>query len=185
VATELKSFCLGGVHHEPRRERESIEDIMGLMNEILGSLASSVSAGGQGGQNPLGSILGSLGGGNQSQSAGFLAAAMSMLQQQGGISNVLDMFRRSGMGQHADSWMSNGPNLPVSGDQVRQVFGASSLEDIASRLGISHGQASSAMAQILPELINQMTPNGQLPQDHHDLLSQALAMMRGFGKTGS
>jgi uncharacterized protein YidB (DUF937 family) len=49
---------------------------------------------------------------------------------------------------------------------------------------MSHGQASSVMAQILPELINQMTPNGQLPQDHHGLLSQALAMVRGYGKTG-
>jgi uncharacterized protein YidB (DUF937 family) len=158
---------------------------MGLIDEILSSIASSVTTGGQGTQNPLGAILGGLGAGNQSRSAGLLTAAMSMLQQQGGISNVLDMFRRSGMDQHADSWVSNGPNLPISGDQVQQVFGASSLGDIASQLGMSRGQASSAMAQILPELINQMTPNGQLSQDHHDLLSRALAMMRGFGVTSS
>ena len=90
-------------------------------------------------------------------------------------------FRQSGMAPHADSWVSTGPNIGVSGDQLQQVFGASSIGNIAAQLGMSNGQASSAMAQILPELINQLTLDGQVPANHGDLISKGLAMLTGRG----
>lgn len=124
-------------------------------------------------------MLNSLGGGNQAQSASLLTAAMSMLQQHGGLSGVLDMFRQSGMSQHADSWVGTGANMPVSADQVQQVFGQESMSRVASQLGQSPGQAGSLMAQLLPELINHLTPQGQIPQDHNDMISKALGMLRG------
>ena len=71
--------------------------------------------------------------------------------------------------------------MGISGDQLQQVLGSSSIGNVASQLGMSHGQASSALAQILPELINQLTPSGQLPDNHADLLSQGLAMLTGRG----
>lgn len=77
--------------------------------------------------------------------------------------------------------MGTGANMAISGDHVQQVFGASSIGTIASQLGPSQGQASSAIAQLLPELVNQMTPQGQVPGNHQDLLSQGLALLRGGG----
>jgi uncharacterized protein YidB (DUF937 family) len=154
---------------------------MGLLDGILSNVVGSLGSGGvPGAQNPLGALLGSLGGG-QGQGANLLTAAMSLLQQNGGLNGVLDTFRQSGMAQHADSWVSTGPNIGLSGDQLQQVFGGSSIGNIASQLGMSNGQASSAMAQILPELINQLTPNGQVPSDHGDLISKGLAMLTGRG----
>jgi len=150
--------------------------IDGVLANLLGGMAGG--AGPQSSQSSLASMLGSLGGGNQSQSASLLTAAMSMLQQNGGLSGVLDMFRQNGMGQHADSWVSTGANMPISGDQVQQVFGDQSMARAASQLGQSQGQAGSMMAQLLPELINHLTPQGQVPQNHQDLISKALGMLR-------
>src|SRR5262245_47939152 len=153
---------------------------MGLLDGILGGLAGpGPGAQPTSGANPLGAILSSLASGNQAQSGNLLTAAMSMLQQNGGLGNVLEMFRGSGLGAQADSWVGTGANMALSGDQLQQVFGGSALGSIASQLGISSGQASSAMAQILPELVNQLTPNGQLPEDSGDILSRGLASLRG------
>jgi len=154
---------------------------MGLLDGILSNVVGSLGSGAMpGAQNPLGALLGSMGGA-QGQGANLLTAAMSLLQQNGGLPGVLDSFRQSGMAQHADSWVSTGANVGISGDQLQQALGSSSIGDIASQLGMSHGQTSSALAQILPELINQLTPGGQLPNNHADLISQGLAMLTGRG----
>jgi len=154
---------------------------MGLLDSILGDVVGTAAgaAGQSGSANPLGSVLASLAGGNQQQTGNLLAAAMSMLQQSGGLGGVLDMLRSSGLGAQADSWVSTGANMPVTGDQLHQAFGGSALGNIASQLGLPQGQANSAMAQILPELINQLTPNGRVPDNPGDLISQGLSMLRG------
>jgi uncharacterized protein YidB (DUF937 family) len=146
---------------------------------MLGGTSGAGGAGAQSSQSSLSSMLNSLGGGNQGQSASLLSVAMSLLQQHGGLSGVLDMFRQSGLSQHADSWVGTGSNMPVSGDQVQQVFGQQSITRVASQLGQSPAQAGSLMAQLLPELINHLTPQGQVPQDHNDIISKALGMLRG------
>ncbi|HEY7188308.1 MAG TPA: YidB family protein [Vicinamibacterales bacterium] len=154
---------------------------MGLLDGILSNVVGSLGSGAMpGAQNPLGALLGGLGGG-QGQGANLLTAAMSLLQQNGGLDGVLDSFRQNGMAQHADSWVSTGANVGISGDQLQQVLGSSSIGNVASQLNMSHGQASSALAQILPELINQLTPGGQVPSNHSDLISQGLAMLTGRG----
>src|SRR5215813_10771360 len=98
---------------------------MGLLDGILGNVLSSTSGSGAmpNAQNPLGALLGSLGGG-RGQSAGLLMAAMSLLQQNGGLPGVLNNFRQSGLGAHADSWVSTGSNMPISPDQLQQAVGS-------------------------------------------------------------
>ena len=153
---------------------------MGLIDEILGKVVSSALGGNQSQQsaNPLGALINSLGGGNQAQGGNMLAAAMSLLQENGGLSGVLDMFRGKGMTQEADSWVGTGPNVGVSADQVKQVFGGSTLSNLATQMGTSQSQTSSVLAQILPELINTLTPEGQVPENHDDLISQGLSLLR-------
>jgi uncharacterized protein YidB (DUF937 family) len=168
----------------------------GLINNVLGS---AMGGGAQAGNNPLGSLLSglatSLGGGAGAPGAaqaarpgmggvaagGLLAAAMVLIQQQGGLSALIDKFRQSGLGQHADSWVAGGPNLPVTGDQVHQALGSGALNDIAARLGIPVQQAGASMAQVLPELINQLTPHGQLPANHGGLIDDGLKILQGLG----
>ena len=154
---------------------------MGLLDGILGDVMGSVMGGSktEQSQNPLGGVLSGLAGGNATQGGNLLAAAMGMLQQNGGLPAVLDKFRGAGLAGQADSWVSTGPNAAVSADQLQQIFGASALGNVASQLGMTSNQAGSAMARILPELINQLTPEGTIPEDHSDLLAKGQAMLRG------
>src|SRR5262245_28475374 len=152
---------------------------MGLLDGILGNVAGSVLGGNQAqGANPLEAILGNLGGGNQTGGANILGAVMSLVQQNGGLPAVLNMLQSSGLGQQADSWVGTGANASVSGDQMTQVFGNAGLGNLAAQLGTSQGQAGSILSQILPELVNQLTPNGQVPDNHNDLISQGLSLLR-------
>ena len=184
---------------------------MGLLDGLISNvLGSAMGGGAQAGNNPLGSLLSGLAsslGGGQGAAAGastmgsaipgaaqpgrsgmgglaagsLLSAAMVLIQQQGGLSGLLDKFRQSGLGQHADSWVSGGPNMPVSGAQVNQALGSGALNDIAAKLGIPAGQAGSTMAQLLPELVNQLTPNGQLPANHGSLVAVGLKILQCLG----
>jgi len=153
---------------------------MGLLDELLGS----VLRGGLGGnraqtEDPLGSILGGLTSGGGAATGGIgggllLQLALLLLQQNGGLGGVLGKFRDAGMGSQADSWVSSGPNQDISAEQVEQAFGSEALNDIASKLGVSQGDAGSAISQIMPELVNQLTPRGQVTEDSENSIADAL-----------
>jgi uncharacterized protein YidB (DUF937 family) len=158
------------------------ERIMGLLDGILGNVLGGMMGGGSGtsgnqyGNNPLGSVLGRLGGSGLATGA-LMALAFQLLQQNGGISGLVDKLRASGLGQHADSWVGTGANMPVSADQIREALSKGGLERLASKFGLSSDQASGGLAQLLPELVNQMTPAGQVPDNHHELISEGLAAL--------
>ncbi len=143
---------------------------MGLLNGIFGNDAASQSSG------PLGGLLDGLGGEDDND---LITAAMSLLQQYGGLSGVLDLLRRKGLGQQAESWIGTGPNMEVSGEQLEQAFGPSTIGDIASQLGTPKSETSLALARILPEIVDRLTPDGKIPENHDDLISRGLAMLRG------
>lgn len=150
---------------------------MGLLDGLVGNVIGSILSGNQA-QNPLGSVLGSLGGGNQGQRGNLLLQiALMMLQQNGGVEGVLNKFRQGGLAQQADSWVSTGQNMNISADQLQQVFGSSTMSDLAARLGTSEDQAGSAMAQVLPEVINRLTPEGRVPENDNEEIAQGLSTL--------
>src|SRR6185369_14816026 len=106
-----------------------------------------------------------------------LQIALSMLQQNGGVEGVLGKFRQGGLAQHADSWVSTGQNMNISADQLQQVFGSSTISDLASRVGMPADHAGSAMAQMLPDIINRLTPQGQVTENSNDEISQGLSAL--------
>ena len=136
---------------------------MGLLDSILGGAA--------------GQLLG--GGGAGGGQSNVLSSVMLLLQQNGGLANVISQFEQSGLGAQAASWVGTGANQSISGDQLSQVFGSGAIGQIASQLGMDHGQASGALAQLLPEVINHLTPQGHVTNESGDMLSQALSMLRG------
>jgi uncharacterized protein YidB (DUF937 family) len=72
--------------------------------------------------------------------------------------------------------------MGVSPNQLEDVFGSSAIDDIAARLGISHDQAGSAMSQVLPEIINQLTPQGQVTSESEESIDQGLnALTKSLG----
>ncbi len=154
---------------------------MGLLDGIMGQVAGSLLGGGGGQFGQLGSLVSSLSGGNASQAGNLLAAAASLLQQNGGLTEVLAKFEQAGLGSAAQSWVGTGPNASIDADQLTNVLGSGAIGQVASQLGMSNGQAGSALAQLLPEIINQLTPQGQVPGNHADMLAQGLALLKKGG----
>lgn len=126
----------------------------------------------------LGSVLGKAMGGGQQGNA-LLDMAMGLLNnpQSGGMNGLLDKLKASGLGDQAASWVGTGQNMPVSGEQLHSALGGDFIQQIAGKLGVDAGQASGGLAQLLPTLIDKLTPNGTVPQDGNQL-EQGLASLR-------
>ena len=161
---------------------------MGLLDNMLGNALGGVLGGGNGDAHPLGGLLASLAGGGSPlpglhagvNGQALLGAALGLLQQHGGLPALLEKLSASGLSQQVQSWVGTGANLPVSGEQLHQALGSGTIGAIASQLGLSPQQASGSLAQLLPEVINHLTPAGQVPANHADLVSQGLALLKGF-----
>lgn len=168
---------------------------MGLLDSLLGAAVQGMgqgggagAAGGAGGM--LGNVLGSmLGGGGQAAGAGggaggnaaLLNIVLGMLgndSQGGGLGGLMAKFQQAGMGDVMKSWVSTGANAPISGDQLSQVLGGDTLAQIASQLGVSQGDAAGQLSEILPEVVDRLTPSGEAPAgglgDMGDLLGMLL-----------
>ena len=138
---------------------------MGMLDGLLGSLmgATQGSSGTQQ-QNPL------------------VLIALQLLQQNGGLQGVLGKFQQAGYGDQAQSWIGTGQNMPIDASALSQIFGQGQLGQIAQQLGISHDEAAGQLAQELPSVVDRMTPGGQIPEGHSDLVNEALAILqRGRG----
>ncbi len=126
--------------------------------------------------NVLGGILG--GGGAQGAQSPLVQAALQLLQENGGVSGVIDKFRQAGYGTQADSWVSTGQNQAIGADALQQVLGSGALSDAAAKLGMSDGAVAGGLASVLPQVIDRLTPQGSIPENHGDLVTQALALLR-------
>jgi uncharacterized protein YidB (DUF937 family) len=101
----------------------------------------------------------------------------------GGLQGIIERFRQAGLGKQVDSWVSTGDNAAVSGHEVTQALGPDLLNQLGSQVGLDAGQLSHGLAQVLPNLINQMTPEGRIPENHHDLIAEGLQAL--LGRAGS
>lgn len=111
------------------------------------------------------SVMGAVTG--QMQQHGGLATVLGGLlannSELGGLSGLVDKFQQNGMGDIVSSWIGHGQNLPISADQIASTFGSGTLGNIASQLGLDPAQVSGQLAQMLPGLIDKLTPHGALP----------------------
>lgn len=100
------------------------------------------------------------------QAAGLAQAVISMLgnEQSGGIQGLAQLFQEKGLGHIVSSWISTGENKPISPDQIVDTLGADQVAALSQEAGIPAEQGASALAQVLPLLIDQLTPKGQVPQ---------------------
>ncbi|ESQ76059.1 YidB family protein [Asticcacaulis sp. AC402] len=106
--------------------------------------------------------MGALQGGNAGDLLNQAAGALG----NGGLQDMVAKFQQSGAGDLVQSWISTGANLPVSADQLQAVLGSDAVQDLAGRFGIDAAQ----LPALLPEVINRLTPNGQLPDNLGDVL---------------
>jgi uncharacterized protein YidB (DUF937 family) len=153
-------------------------DFLGqILGRVLGGASSGeagVPAGGGLG-DVLGQVLGGAprtGNGNSPASGhrGMLMAlllplALQWVQRNGGIGAVLDRFRQHGYGAQANSWVAAGPNQRLGAEQVGEVVGPDELSRLAQQLGVDRQQVAGGLAEILPQVVDQLTPNGHMPPD--------------------
>ena len=140
---------------------------MGLLDGLIGALGGAMggSQQGAGGLGPLGALL--AGGSGQGGNADLLRAVIGMLGNDapnGGLAGMLQQFQRAGLGDQMSSWISNGPNMPVSPNQIESAMGPDMIGELARQFGLSNSDASGQLAKMLPEVINHFTPGGQVPQ---------------------
>jgi uncharacterized protein YidB (DUF937 family) len=134
---------------------------MGLLDSVIGALGGAQGVGRQG-------------------SGDMLQAVIAMLAQQGGqggqgggLGGLVQQFQQGGLGDLVASWIGTGQNLPVSPTQLQDVLGSDMLAQLAQQLGLSQGEATGQLSQLLPQVVDKLTPNGQLPDSS------------GFGDIGS
>jgi uncharacterized protein YidB (DUF937 family) len=126
----------------------------------------------------LGSML-------SSSSNPLAAAVMQMITNQpGGLSGLVQQFHDKGLGGLVSSWVSTGQNLPISADQIQHVLGNEQVKELAAKAGIPTDIAGSSLAQLLPMLVDKLTPNGQIPETS-SLLESGLSMLKNLGRTGT
>lgn len=82
----------------------------------------------------------------------------------GGIAEIIDRFRNAGSGSAADSWIGRGPNEPIGPEQVEQAIDPETLDALAAQTGLDREEILKRLAVNLPDAVNDMTPDGTLPQ---------------------
>ena len=124
---------------------------MGLLDIVGGMLGGQGAAGGGGQDALLKMVLGMLSDNGQGGGGGGLAGLLQQLQQ-------------AGLDDQVNSWVGTGQNLPVSPEQLQQAFGSDQMSQMAEKMGLSTGDLGAQLSQMLPQVVDQLTPNGQLPQ---------------------
>ncbi|MDH5539011.1 MAG: YidB family protein [Rhizobacter sp.] len=118
----------------------------------------------------LDSVVGMMGGAGQGSggNAAMMNAVVSMLagngQGGGGLSDILARAQQGGLGDVVSSWIGSGQNLPISADQLQNLLGGDTLANLAQQLGMSQGDTAAQMSQMLPDMVDKLTPGGQMPQ---------------------
>ena len=118
---------------------------MGLLDQVGGALGGAL---GQGGGGVKGVLLQQL---------------VAMLSKPGALQQLMGSFQGAGLENILQSWVGTGQNLPISPDQVKQVLGSGKVAELAKSAGISESETASSLSGLLPQVIDKITPGGNVP----------------------
>ena len=96
--------------------------------------------------------------------AGMVSVVNGIIEQHGGLSGVVNQFEQNGLGSTVKSWIGTGPNQPISPDEVHKALGPDLLQQLAAKSGLSVQDLAQKLAQVLPQAVDGMTPDGTLPK---------------------
>lgn len=187
---------LGGGVQQPQMQSNGfgLDDIIGMaMNQnqgmsqggVLGQVLGSVLGGGMGGG--LGNNVGmnqlpqsqSGFGGKGMLMAALLPIALMFIQRNGGLSGAFNKIQNMGFGHQANSWMSaDQSNQPLDANDINQLFDNNELAQVAAQNGVDQSEVRQSMAELLPQLFDSLTPNGdtqtesQANKEISDILAQ-------------
>lgn len=151
---------------------------MGLLDSILGAAMGGNSGQAQDGSAGLGGIIGALA--NNPQVLQAITGMLANDGSEGGLGGLIAKFQQAGMGDMIGSWVGSGENRPISGDQISQALGPDTISDLASKLGLNTGDTAGQLSQILPGLIDKLTPQGAAPANGLGNSGDLLGMLGGL-----
>lgn len=148
---------------------------MGLLDGILGQVMGGSQTESGGLANLIGNpqILGAL--------AGLLSTRDSSVGGSGGLGGLISAFQQKGLGDMVSSWISTGPNPTISTSQITDVLGSDTIAQFAGKAGMPAAEAGSVLAGLLPQVIDQLTPDGKLP-DTDSLENTLGSLLSGLGR---
>lgn len=134
---------------------------MGLLDQVIGKVGEAL-------------------GGKASESSQLLSGLLEMFgtgASGGGLAGLVKAFQAKGLGDIVNSWVGTGSNLPISAAQIQQVLGGAKLDQLAEKAGLSKEAAGAKLAEILPNAVDALTPEGRLPEG--GALEKALSLLKG------
>ncbi|WP_019520296.1 YidB family protein [Faucicola boevrei] len=164
-----------------------LDDVIGMAGMVMNGNQQQSPRQSQGGAlgQILGSVLGGQGGGKNAMMVALLPLALSFIQQNGGLSGALSKIQNMGFGNQAQSWMSaNQPNQTLNPNDINQLFDPQQIAQVASQTGCDQGEVCQGMADLLPQVFDQLTPNGnthtetQANHEINEILSQLSQFIR-------
>lgn len=129
---------------------------MGLFDSVAGAMMNKV----MGDKGPLAKL------------------AMELFQQYGGLPGILQTLKAGGLSEQVDSWVGKGANMSVNAQQIGAALGSSVLAGIAAKLNMSTEELSSKIAEYLPDVVNQLTPNGVVENNPALIMSRLMGMLK-------
>ncbi|MBK9087532.1 MAG: DUF937 domain-containing protein [Holophagales bacterium] len=145
-------------------------DLTDLLKGALGGGQTSARAGG-GSSDLIAKLLPLVLQMLQGRRAGAASAAPGGLGgpgSLGGLGGLVSAFAQNGLGDVIGSWIGTGQNLPVSGSQLAGVLGDDEIRHLAGQTGASHAEVTDALSQLFPQVVDRLTPDGQIPDEGID-----------------
>lgn len=190
---DILGSVLGG-NNQPHCTQSRVQDNGFGLDDLLGGMLGG-QMGGNRNTGGLGSILGSvLGGGSVARRSGgsgralLIAALMPIvlnwIQRNGGLSGALSKVQEMGFGNQAKSWMSaQQENENLDPNQINKLFDDQEIQQVSQQVGADETEVRQGLAELLPEIVNQLTPEGDLAKEKEanneieDILSQISASL--------
>ncbi|MBF4988856.1 YidB family protein [Methylophilus sp. 14] len=129
---------------------------MGLFDSVAGAMMNKV----MGDKGPLAKL------------------AMELFQQYGGLPGILQALKNGGLTEQVDSWVGTGANLNVNAQQIGAALGSSVLAGLAGKLNMSTDELTNKIAEHLPDVVNQLTPNGAVENNPALIMSRLMGMLK-------
>lgn len=129
---------------------------MGLFDSVAGAMMNKV----MGDKGPLAKL------------------AMELFQQYGGLPGILQALKNGGLSEQVDSWVGTGANQHVNAQQIGAALGSSVLAGLAAKLNMSTDDLTGKIAEHLPDVVNQLTPNGAVENNPALIMSRLMGMLK-------
>jgi uncharacterized protein YidB (DUF937 family) len=130
----------------------------------------------------LGQLTGGEGGLDMGKLAALAGPLLATIQQSGGLDKILGQLQSGGLGDAVSSWLGTGANQAVDPSALGNAFGSDQVANLANQAGISVDDVQQGLSNLLPGLVDKISPNGQLPDASslNDLMGQLGGLLGGL-----